>query len=398
MNSRIDGLDSAGGHDDVNDVNAVDGANGVRNDVHGVDDRPGRPLRSGVGARLASPDGDERGEQWTEKLWTAVEAGDEYSAADVVADALAAGLEPEAVLLDVIGAVQHRVGIEWAANRMSVAGEHAATAINDRVIATLPMQRPVAGRGRVMVACVDQEWHALPARLLAETLRLRGWQVDYLGAQVPTAHLIGHIHRTGPDAVCLSGSLPTRLPIAHNAITAVQATGTPVMAGGLAFGVDGRYARLLGADAWAPEARAAADLLADPLPRPAPAHQVINDLPHLGDQEYTLVAKSSTRLVRDTFKRLEQLYPAVSDYTDAQRERTAEDLAHIVDFLTAALYVDAPEIFADFLSWTAHILTARGVPAHSLLPGLDLLEEQLRDFPRARHLIAAGRTALDARP
>ncbi|MDI5974696.1 cobalamin-binding protein, partial [Amycolatopsis magusensis] len=63
-----------------------------------------------------------------------------------------------------------RVGLEWAANRLSVAQEHAATAINDRVIAAAvhSRPRPRAVLGRVTVACVDGEWHALPARLLAE--------------------------------------------------------------------------------------------------------------------------------------------------------------------------------------------------------------------------------------
>lgn len=350
------------------------------------------------GARPLTPArGDARALPWVDELWTAVRAGDEASAVDVVHEALDAGLRPETLLLDVIGAVQRKVGIEWAANRMSVADEHAATAINDRVIASLPTRRPTTPRGRVTVACVDQEWHALPARLVAETLRLRGWQVDYLGAQVPTAHLIGHLHRTGPDAVCLSSFLPTRLPLAHSAITAVQAVGTPVMVGGLAFGADGRYARLLGADAWSPDARAAADRLATgPLLRPPPAHQTIDDLPHLDDQEYTMVAKTSTRLVRDTFLGLEQRLPAMRDYTDEQRERAAEDLAHIVHFLAAALYVDASEIFTDFLTWTAEVLAARGVPAQCLLPALELLARQLRDFPRARRFIDAGRNALAA--
>jgi methanogenic corrinoid protein MtbC1 len=361
-----------------------------------IDDGPGR---HGVGARLSAPHDDAVSAPWADKLWAAVRTGDEYAAVDVVTDALSAGVEPESVLLDVIGAVQHKVGLEWAADRMSVADEHAATAINDRIIAVLPARRPANSRGRITVACVDQEWHALPARLVSETLRLRGWQVDYLGAQVPTAHLISHIHRTGPDAVCLSSSLPTRLPLAHSAITAVQAAGAPVMAGGLAFGADGRYARLLGADAWAPDARAAADrLAAGSLTRPVPAHRTIDDLPHLGDQEYTLVARSTTRLVRDTFQRLEQHIPAMRDYSDEQRERTAEDIAHIVNFLTAALYVDSDEIFTGFLVWTAEVLTARGVPARSLLPCLDLLEEQLHDFPRARRLLDAGRTALASRP
>ncbi|RSD07911.1 cobalamin B12-binding domain-containing protein [Amycolatopsis eburnea] len=331
-----------------------------------------------------------------ERLWNAVTTGDEYTAGDVVVQALGAGTDPESVLLDVIGAVQRRVGQEWAANRLTVAQEHAATAINDRVIATFGylLKRPEPHLGRVTVACVDGEWHAMPARLLSEVLRLRGFQVDYLGAQVPAPHLVAHLHRTGPDAVALSGSLATRLPTAHATITACQATATPVIAGGAAFGHDGRYARLLGAEAWAPDARAAADRLARPLPRPHAGHQPLDDLPHLADQEYTLVTRSSGRLVKTVLAGLAERIPAMRTYTDLQRQYTAEDLAHIVEYLATALYVGDEELFTGFLTWTAGILTARGVPAASLVPALELLEAELRDFPRATGLLRAAHTRL----
>ncbi|EXU61786.1 cobalamin-binding protein [Streptomyces sp. PRh5] len=107
-----------------------------------------------------------------------------------------------------------------------------------------------------------------------------------------------------------------------------------------------------------------------------------------------MVTRSARTLVRETLQRLEQRFPAIGDYTDEQRERTAEDLAHIVDFLAAALYVDDADLFTGFLLWTADVLTARGVPTHSILLALELLAEQLLDFPRARDQLDAGRTAL----
>lgn len=133
-----------------------------------------------------------------ERLWSAAVDGDDYTSVEIVLRAVAAGVDAETVLLDVIGAVQRRVGCEWAANRLTVAQEHAVTAISERGIAALThaLGRPEPWRGRVSVACVDGEWHALPARLLAEVLTLRGFRVDYLGAQVPTPHLINHLHRT----------------------------------------------------------------------------------------------------------------------------------------------------------------------------------------------------------
>ncbi|MFI8193789.1 B12-binding domain-containing protein [Streptomyces sp. NPDC085946] len=338
-------------------------------------------------------------------LWEAVVNGDEHAAAGLVHEALRTGWDEEGLLIDVVAAVQAKVGTEWAADRITVAQEHAATAINERVITTLVDRPDTAGqprpvRGRVTVSCVDGEWHAFPARLVAEVLRLRGRQVDYLGAQTPTPHLIAHLHRTNPDAVLLSVSLPTHLPTAHAAITACQAVGVPVLAGGRAFGADGRLAYALGADRWAPDARGAAAVLDAGLPRPAvtAARQVVDDLPHLADQEYTMAVQSRGRLVKQTLADLENRFPALRSYSPAQRERTAEDLAHIVDFLATALYVDDAEVFTDFLSWTAGILRARGVPPHSLVAGLDILAGQLPDFPRSLRLLHQGIAVLGGRP
>ncbi|MFE5852647.1 B12-binding domain-containing protein [Streptomyces sp. NPDC056500] len=339
-----------------------------------------------------------------DRLWTAVTCRDEYRAADIVCAALEGGVSAETVLLDLIAPVQMKVGAEWAANRLSVAQEHAASAITERVIAALahhPAVRTPPALGRVTVACVHQEWHVLPARLLAEVLTLRGWQVDFLGAQVPTPHLIAHLHHNGADAVALSSSIPTRLPDAHAAITACQAIGVPVLAGGAAFGPDGRYARLLGANAWAPDARAAAQQLSDGIPTPslAAGRQQIDDLPHLADQEYTLVVRSQGQLVKEVLARLEDVFPAMAAYTAPQRERTAEDIGHIVDFLGAALYTDDDDLFTTFITWTADILTARHVPAtQSLHPALTILAAELKDFPRSTRLLDRARLTLDSAP
>ncbi|WP_329274744.1 cobalamin B12-binding domain-containing protein [Streptomyces sp. NBC_00691] len=344
-----------------------------------------------------------------ERLWAALTARDETAAAQAVFDAHDAGATKEDLLLDVIGPVQARVGGEWAAGRIGVAQEHAVTAIQDRVIAALahraPSHRTAAGPDarratatapqRVTVACVDGEWHALPARLFAEVLRSRGFVVDYLGAHVPTPHLIAHLHQTGADAVALSASLPLRLPTAHAAVTAVQAIGLPVLVGGAAFGPDGRYAALIGADGWAPDARVAASLLTDGLRRPeAPPRDPSRELPHLSDQEYTLVTRSRTQLTRHVLEKLEDAVPAMAAYTEQQRERTAEDIAHIVDFLAASLYADDPELFTGFVTWTAGILRARGVPGDALAAALGLLADAQYDFPRARTHLVAGRRAL----
>lgn len=356
------------------------------------------PFPAPARPRAAAP----RPEELAEQLWEVVIGGDQAGAAALATGALERGLHPESLLLDVIGALQARIGREWAADRITVIQEHAATAVNDRVVALVsghPAFAAAAGPprpGRIAVACVDGEWHGFPARLLAEVLMLRGWRVDHLGAQCPTPHLIAHLHRTAPDALALSASLSTRLPAAHTAITAAQAAGVPVIAGGAAFGPDGRHARLLGADAWAPDARAAAERLARGLPLPASPHQPVDDLPHLADQEYTLVGRSGRELVGAVMAALEREHPAVRSYTPLQRDHTLEDLSHIVEHLAVALYTGDPELFTAFTGWTREILLARAVPDTLLAFALGVLREQLRDLPRSVAVLTAALTA--ARP
>ncbi|MBU2671008.1 cobalamin-dependent protein [Actinoplanes bogorensis] len=314
--------------------------------------------------------------------------GDEFGAVELVTTLLDDGVTPQRVMMELIAGTQTRVGELWAANEWTVAREHAATAISERALAAVAARSTVRPtRGRVAIACVDGEWHALPTRILAEMLRLDGWRVDYLGANVPGPHLITHLHQTGPDVVALSCMIATRLPRAHAAITACKAAGVPVIAGGRGFGPGGRYAQHLGADAWAAGAEEAVQRLA----RHWPPHQPDPQLSaYLGDEEYTYVVRNRPELISTAMHRLTEAYPAMRDYNQRQRDSTAEDMAHIVDFLASALYVSETSIFTDFVEWTNGVLQARGVPPVALRVGLETVRAQLRDYPTATAVISAG--------
>jgi methanogenic corrinoid protein MtbC1 len=314
--------------------------------------------------------------------------GDEYGAVEAVTGLLAAGVAPQRIMIDLIARTQGRVGDLWAANEWTIAREHAATAINERAVAAVAARCPVRPtRGRITIACVDGEWHALPVRILAETLRLDGWRADFLGASVPGPHMVTHLHQTGPDAVALSCMIPTRLPRAHAAITACRSAGVPVIAGGRGFGPDGRYAQKLGADAWAASAEEAVRRLGRDWPPPVDDPYATS---FLGDDEYTHVVRERGPLVGTALDRLAAAYPAVNDYDERQHDSTAEDLGHIVDFLAAALYVGENRVFTDFVDWTRAVLAARGVPASALAVGLRLVRDQLHDYPASLAMLDAG--------
>ncbi|MGW3142338.1 cobalamin-binding protein, partial [Streptomyces sp. NPDC001139] len=124
--------------------------------------------------------------------------------------------------------------------------------------------------------------------------------------------------------------------------------------------------------------------------------QTVDDLPHLTDQEYTMVVGTRRELLKETLVGLEDRFPPMRAYSERQRQRTAEDIGHILDHLAASLYVADEDLFRDFIAWTADVLTARDVPARSLDPALELLAQRLQDFPRATRTLASARETLAA--
>ncbi|BCJ56642.1 cobalamin B12-binding domain-containing protein [Micromonospora endophytica] len=315
---------------------------------------------------------------------------DETAAIELARGLLDAGVPADRVLLDLVAPAQAEVGERWARNEWSVAQEHAATHISERVVAAVAAYADVRPtRGRIVVACMDGEWHALPARLVAEVLRLRGWQVTFLGASVPAPHLVSYLHRHDAYAVALACALPMRLPHAHRMIEACRRSDVPVVVGGRGFGTDGRWARRLGV-LWAPNGPAAADLLTDEraLRAVTPA-----SLAHLADDEYAALVRRRPELIDSALAHLARRMPATRDYDPAQLDSTVNDLGFILDFLAAALYVDDGSLFTEFVDWLVTILDSRGVPAAAVLATLEHYADTLHDFPRAvRYLRDAGAT------
>lgn len=333
------------------------------------------------------------------RFLSALERADRAAALILVEELAAAGADPVAVLEDVVCAAQLEVGRRWQRGDWSVAQEHAATAISDAAVGAVALRADgrstsaAAAPGHVVVACVEEEWHALPARIVAEALRLHGWRTTFLGASTPPMHLASYLHEVAPDAVALSCSLATGLPRARRMIEAAHDAGVRVLAGGPGFGADGALALRLGADAWAPTARAAAAVLA----RIPPVRRELPVLDHPGLDEHAELAVRRAELVDEAHRRLADRFPPLRSFDARQTARTREDLGHIVDFLGAASFADEPAIFRRFTSWLQEVLVARGVAETALGLSYEALAESLADTPRSRKLLQDAARALPAR-
>jgi excisionase family DNA binding protein len=106
----------------------------------------------------------------------------------------------------VIGPALRRIGEEWSAGNMSVAIEHRASAICERLIGSRAQQSQGRPRGTAVTATPPGERHALPPLMAAACLRDDRWRVHHLGADVPVADLVELTRATEADLVVLSSS------------------------------------------------------------------------------------------------------------------------------------------------------------------------------------------------
>jgi excisionase family DNA binding protein len=180
-------------------------------------------------------------------------AGDEAGAWAVIEAALASGMEPKAVYLDLLGAALRSIGERWARGQLSVADEHQASTVAARLVGRLGPLFARRGRkpGAVVVGSVAGETHALPSAILADILRGAGFEVLDLGANTPPVSFAEAARRAHRLIAVVVGAtvagLEQQLADTIAAIRAAQAE-VPILVGGAA--VDRALAGRLAADGW----------------------------------------------------------------------------------------------------------------------------------------------------
>jgi signal transduction histidine kinase/methanogenic corrinoid protein MtbC1 len=301
-----------------------------------------------------------------------VERGDREEAVRQAVAVVEGGGHLDEAVEGLLAPVQVEVGRRWETATWSVAQEHAATAIVDDALAAVGTCRPqVPSRGRVLVACVEGEWHTVPARMLAEQLRARGWSVTFLGGSMPADQLEGHLRQARPDALLLSCSVAMSLVGAARSIEAARRVQVPVLVGGRGFGdqaVAARRASAVGADACAPTAAAAAAVLDRWVEEPP--QQGPPTPPALAALE---LATCRSELVDAAVDELFVRFPTLASYDDRLMAHTRADFGYIIDFAAAAVEVGDPAVLEELVVWLQRVLGARHVPGEALALGLESL-------------------------
>jgi DNA-binding transcriptional MerR regulator len=162
-------------------------------------------------------------------------AFDERSAENILAQASA--LYPvETVCFELLQKGLTQIGEGWYKGEVTVQQEHFASALAMRRLNALVAATPPPTRlGRILAGCPPEEEHAFGPLLITLLLRRHGWDVLYLGADVPLTRLENTIATARPQLVIFPAqqlhTAATLLEMGH----LLQRERVPLAFGGLIF-------------------------------------------------------------------------------------------------------------------------------------------------------------------
>ncbi len=162
-------------------------------------------------------------------------AFDEMRAEQTLSQAFA--LHPvETVCLELLQKSLAEIGQGWYQGDITVQQEHFASELTMRRLEALLAASPPPTRAeRILVGCPSEEEHTFGPLLLTLLLRRRGWEVLFLGANVPASRMNATVAVVKPSLVILvAQQLPTAASLLEMS-RGLQSANVPLAYGGLIF-------------------------------------------------------------------------------------------------------------------------------------------------------------------
>ena len=198
-------------------------------------------------------------------LYEAILNGKLEQAVDVTNQAIADGVEPQAIINGYMIKAMEEVGQRFQRGEAFVPNLlMAARAMKGSLDILKPLMKGDASTtlGKVVIGTVKGDLHEIGKNLVASMLEGCGFEVINLGVDVPSDKFIAAIKENNADILCLSALLTTTMNYMKDVIEALKADGlrdqVKVMVGGAP--VTAMFAEQVGADGYSEDASEAVAL------------------------------------------------------------------------------------------------------------------------------------------
>jgi len=140
-------------------------------------------------------------------FYNALLEGDRDKCNHLVQSLIDEGTDLKDIYVELFQKSLYRIGKLWDNNKISIPEEHLATQIIESLISRFAPVGKSDQQKKVVVTCIDKEFHDIGAKMVSNVFELKGWKTYYLGASVPTKEIVKYVKTIEPEIVALSWSL-----------------------------------------------------------------------------------------------------------------------------------------------------------------------------------------------
>lgn len=301
---------------------------------------------------------DELRGQWLE----ACLAFDTIRAEEIIHQALATA-SVEKVCFELLQRGISQIGDFWRQGKASVQQEHFATALVIRRIDTLISLMPNPTRsGTLLMGCPAGELHSFPMLLLMLMLRRKGWNVTYLGANIPLEQIIQAAETIRPDLIILAAQRLETAAGLRVAAELFQRDGLALAYGGHIFNATPEIRALIPAYFLGETLEESIGRIEQLASAPAPFPEIIRVARNF--QETAAIFRfKRPRIEARVIEKLKKL--------DLANEAILLANEQFAEGLLAALGLGDPAFMANDLEWVRDLLVDRKIAGETLRHYLD---------------------------
>lgn len=180
--------------------------------------------------------------------------GNKKECFNTIKQAVKEGIDIKDIYLEVFYPAMIKVGELWEANKFTVAQEHLATAITQRMMSYLYSNHFNFSiehhKAKIIITCAGSELHELGARMTADLLELQGYDVIYLGANTPVFTILDTISSEKPDFIGISCTMSFNIKYTKELVEKIREAdeNIAIIVGGRAYSIDDSLAQYVKAD------------------------------------------------------------------------------------------------------------------------------------------------------
>jgi len=141
---------------------------------------------------------------YAKKLFTALTTRDEAGARNII-DSIQSMFDIRVMFFEIFTPCLYEIGEAWYRGDIRIATEHYASNFIRGILLNLLQAFPIYSKApTILVGCGPEEFHELASLMLSVLLRREGYQVEFLGQDLPLEDLVFYADDTSTDMVILS--------------------------------------------------------------------------------------------------------------------------------------------------------------------------------------------------